>query len=167
MTIYNTVIFPMIAHGLKVRTLIRQNRRRLRRYEREILYNMVRYSRCSQPRATCKELLRGRSITRRIKVMRICFWGHICRRPPTHMLQLAKRYTIEKRKVGRPSFTYTNSIHEAFSKYPRGHAEWAALSSNKVELKKQAEEIYTDCINDTSSDEDYIVDDNEGPEQPE
>lgn len=156
-TIYNTVLFPSIVHGLKVRTLTRQNRRCLRRYERVILGNMVRYSKTIQRPSTTRELLHGRTITRRIKVMRICYWGHICRRPRTHMLQLAKNYCLTRRKIGRPSYTYKDSLQEAFSKYPIEASEWNQLSSDKVALKQYAENIYAECNNDTSSDEDPIL----------
>lgn len=154
--IYNTVVFPMYVHGLKVRTLTRANRRRLRRYERSMLSNMVRYSQSNNSSITCKELLRGRSITRRIKVLRICYWGHIKRRSSTHMLHTALTYRLPKRKIGRPSYTYQESLKEAFSKYQLTREEWHSLVHDKHALKAVSESIYTDCINDTSSEEDFI-----------
>lgn len=155
---YNTVVFPLMVFGLKVTTLTRENRRKLRRYERVCLKIMLKYSRkgdCTIRSA--RELLKGKTITKRIKVMRISYWGHVQRRPQNHMLRLAERYTCQKRKIGRPCYTNDNNMSEAFSKYTLTRQEWLTLSKNKHDLKKSAEEIYTSTYNDSSTEDDLVL----------
>lgn len=154
--IYNTVVFPMYIHGLKVRTLTRRNRQKLRLYERMMIRNMIRYSLDNSEWKSCRNLLRGRTITRRLKVMRICYWGHVNRRPPSHMLTLAKNCRLQRRKIGRPAFTYFDNMKDAFSKYNLSLEDWRNLSSDKASLKNVAEILYSDCLNDSSSDESQL-----------
>lgn len=121
-----------------------------------MISNMVRYSRGHTHSVRCKELLRGKTVTRRLKVMKICYWGHVLRRPANHMLGLAERYARYPKKIGRPSYTDKDGMKEAFSKYPLTVPEWKVLAESKVELKKQAEVIYDECLDDTSSEEEEV-----------
>lgn len=156
--IYNTVLFPLISWGLKTRVLTRRNRKGLRRYERLMLSNMLRFAKVIESEndgnsRNVRSILNGRTITRRIKVFRINFWGHIKRRPQTHMLQLAKNYYIGEQKLGRPCFTYKDSMKEVFSNYNTHAESWEEISQNKKELRKEAMHIFEACENDSSSDD--------------
>lgn len=151
---YNTVIFPIMAFGLKVTTLTRANRRKLRLTERSCLRILLKFSYNKNNRNTqARQFLKGRTVTRRIKVMKICFWGHIKRRPANHMLQLSAKLqnVSKKKKIGRPSFTDRNGMKEAFSKYKHSSEFWENKAANKIDLKKEAERIFEECFNDTSS----------------
>lgn len=155
--------------GLKVTTLTKANRAKLRRTERRCLAMLLKYAyKKDTPHKRVRDFLRGKTVTRRVKVMRICYWGHIKRRPQNHMLRFAEKYlanTDEKRKVGRPSHTTKNNMSEAFSKYPHSNQFWRRLTTNKNMLKKEAENIYEDCLNDTSSEDDYVLSHDESEEE--
>lgn len=150
-----------MAFGLKVTTLTRANRQKLRRYEQVCLRILLKYSRKvgGSTIRSARELLKGKTITRRIKVMKITFWGHVQRRPENHMLRLAESYSCQLRKVGRPCYTNKDSMKEAFSKYSLTPQEWNDLISNKHQLKKAAETIYDDIQNDSSSNNDSVLSD--------
>lgn len=157
--IYNTVIFPVMSYGLKVSTLTKGNRGKLRRTERRCLHTMLKFSfKQNNRHRRVKELLKGKTITRRIKVMKICYWGHVRRRPRNHMLRLSHKYIGERKKVGRPSFTDKDGMKEAFSKYSEDVKFWKEQSLNKKNLKSAAEKIYSTCLNDTSSEDDLVID---------
>lgn len=89
------------------------------------------------------------------------------------MLKTARNHTVTKengitkeRKIGRPAFTYANNMQEAFSKYNLSSVAWTELSGNKIELKKTAEGLYSECLNDTSTDESIENDEEENEEFP-
>lgn len=106
-----------------------------------------------------REFLRRRTITRRVKVMRICYWGHIRRRPRNHMLRLTgnQQHINGKKKIGRPSYTDRDGMVEAFSKSTHSPTFWDNKSVNKTELKSAAERLYEESLNDSSSDDDFVI----------
>lgn len=161
--IYNTVIFPMMTYSLKVTTLTRANRQKLRRYEKRCLSILLKYSRFrKQGPKKVNELLHGKTVTRRIKVMRLSYWGHVKRRPQHHMLKLADTYSCQKKKkVGRPSFTNKDSMKDTFVKYGLSIQQWNELANDKTKLKSAAESIYNDMLNDTSSEDDQVISDSD------
>lgn len=156
---YNTVIFPLMTFGLKVTTLTRANRVKLRNTEKSCLSILLKFSyKRNNTFTRARQFLRGKTVTRRIKVMKICYWGHVKRRPTNHMLRLsAQLQSSAKKKIGRPSFTDKVGMKEAFSKYEHDIAFWEGKVNNKNELKREAEKIYDSCLNDTSSEDDYVL----------
>ncbi|GBP19528.1 LINE-1 retrotransposable element ORF2 protein [Eumeta japonica] len=86
--IYKMVISPSMTYGLNVVALTKSNRTRLRQYEREILKDMLQAAR-NQPKLKTQEILEGKTITKIIKVRRICYYGHLLRRDqPTYLTLL-------------------------------------------------------------------------------
>ncbi|GBP33397.1 hypothetical protein EVAR_6745_1 [Eumeta japonica] len=73
-------------------------------------------------------------ITKIIKVRRICYYGHLLRRDqPTYS---ALRYTTTERKVGRPIYTWEDSLRQDLNYHNRNQEEWDTLAQNKMEMKK-------------------------------
>lgn len=142
--IYKTVISPAITYGLKAAALIKRNRKSISKYELQILKEMLRYSR-NRPkgRITVSGLLDGKSAVKKVRVMRISYWGHIERRPVGHPLKIAKKLKFPWKKRGRPAKTWNISLKEDKEKLPEITEEkWLELVKDKEKLKKQAEEIY-------------------------
>jgi hypothetical protein len=108
--LYKMVIEPSMSYGLKCAALTKANRRKLRRYERIILRDMINNSGTSPSPGKVHDVLEGKAITKRIKCLRMCYLGHILRRPNAHLLKAAYRYKAKKLKVGRPIFTWEDSL---------------------------------------------------------
>ncbi|GBP73390.1 hypothetical protein EVAR_21346_1 [Eumeta japonica] len=84
------VISPSMRHGLNVVALTKSNKTRLKQYEREILKDMLQAAR-NQPKLKTQEILEGKTITKIIKVRRICYCGDLLRRDQPHILNSALR----------------------------------------------------------------------------
>ena len=154
---YHTVLFPMMTYGLKTATLTFANRRRLRKYELFVLRRLTEF--CSDRPSTCKikDILHGKTVTKRIKAQRVNYWGHIHRRGSTHILKSALNYSAGPKKVGRPCFTWKDSLEQDLKNYNRSPLEWEALLPNRVELRIAANEIYS-C--DESDSSEFLEEDN-------
>lgn len=156
---YNTVIFPTMVFGLRGVALTKSNRSKLRRYERDIIVAMRRNSRKTQSDKTVQEFLAGKTVNRRIRVLRSSYYGHVQRRPRNHLLQHAFRYQPGIRKVGRPCITWLDSLRQDRNKYPYDYSEWLAAAEDKAEIKGMAETIYGVCENDSSEDDYFLSED--------
>ncbi|GBP05750.1 hypothetical protein EVAR_98516_1 [Eumeta japonica] len=130
-----------MTYGLNVVALTKSNRTRLRQYEREILKDMLQAAR-NQPKLKTQEILEGKTITKIIKVRRICYYGHLLRRDQPHILNSALRYTTTERKVGRPIYTWEDSLRQDLNYHN---------TNNKMEMKKAADELYQLPETDTES----------------
>lgn len=105
---------------------------------------MIRYCR-DRPRGRVKlsRLLEGKTAVKKIRVMRINYWGHIQRRPPGHPLKIAQQIKYEKKKRGRPAKTWNDSVIEDKQMIQGiSEEEWIELAKDKEKLKGKAEEIY-------------------------
>ncbi|GBP92842.1 Retrovirus-related Pol polyprotein from type-2 retrotransposable element R2DM; Endonuclease [Eumeta japonica] len=124
------VISPSMTYGLNVVVLTKSNRTRLRQYERKILKDMLQAAR-NQPKLKTQEILEGKAITKIIKVRRICYYGHLLRRDQPHKLNSALRYATTERKIGRPIYTWEDSLRQDFSYHNRNQEEWGTLAQKK------------------------------------
>ncbi|GBO99632.1 hypothetical protein EVAR_40446_1 [Eumeta japonica] len=70
---------------------------------------------------------------------------------PTHILNSALRYTTTERKVGRPIYTWEDSLRQDLNYHNRNQEEWDTLAQNKMEMKKAADELYQLPETDTES----------------
>lgn len=154
---YNSVIFPSMAFGLKGSALTKANRNKLRRYESYILRTMRHHSKKTESAKTVHEFLGGKTVMRRIRVQRASYFGHIMRRPTNHLLQHAYRYGTVSRKIGRPCITWLNNLDQDREKYDYMLNDWIQGAENKVEIKTMAEDIYLESLN-VSSDEELLSD---------
>ncbi|GBP10889.1 hypothetical protein EVAR_5467_1 [Eumeta japonica] len=103
----------------------------------------------NQPKLKTQEILEGKTITKIIKVRRICYYGHLLRRDQPHILNSALRYTTTERKVGRPIYTWEDSLRQDLNYHNRNQEE--SLAQNKMEMKKAADELYQLPETDTES----------------
>ena len=133
-------------------TLTYANHRRLRKYELFYLNKLLKYC-INKPTSNnkIKEILDGKTITKRIKVQRINYWGHIHRRNPEHILKNALAYNAGAKKLGRPCFTWQDSLNQDLAYFNRPIEEWVLLLTQRTELRKAAEEVYL-CSESDSSD---------------
>lgn len=102
---------PAVTYGLKVATLTQRNRLSLQHMERYIVLRLRQLSRDPPPTTDIFRLLNGRTINRVCRVQRLRYWGHIMRRPHSHVLKKALNYRAPgKLKRGRPCFTWRTSL---------------------------------------------------------
>lgn len=142
--IYNTVISPALLYGTKVSTLTKRSRKQLAKYEKMIVKSI--WNNCrkeSGVKLNIKKALNGKTINRRIRVGRISYYGHIKRRPQNHPLKIAYRFKLNRKKEGRPSYTWKVSLNQDLKRYKGiNRDEWKSLAKDKLKLKQKAEEIY-------------------------
>ncbi|XP_060804624.1 uncharacterized protein LOC132902671 [Amyelois transitella] len=138
--LYKMVIEPTMIYGLKCAAITKANRAKLRRYERIILRDLLNNT--GPHHTKIHEILNGKTVTKRIKCLRMCYYGHILRRPTPHLLNAAYQYQAIKLKVGRPIFTWIDSLTQDMKYYNKNPTEWADIAINKTEFIKAAQEIY-------------------------
>ncbi|GBP69130.1 hypothetical protein EVAR_47405_1 [Eumeta japonica] len=109
--------FSSMTYGLNVVALTKSNRTRLRQYEREILKDMLQAAR-NQPKLKTQEILEGKQSPK------------------------SSRYTTTERKVGRPIYTWEDSLRQDLNYHN---------TNNKMEMKKAADELYQLPETDTES----------------
>lgn len=137
---YNSVIHPAMVFGLKGSALTKSNRSKIRRYETHILRTMRLHSKKTCTAKTVREFLDGKTVTRRIRVLRASYFGHIHRRPRG---QHAYHYKPVSRKTGRPCITWLDNLHQDRTKYDFPESDWISAAGGKKDLKTMAEAI---CI---------------------
>lgn len=114
MRLYHTVIVPAVTYGLKVATWTKANRKSLDKMEKYIVLRLRELARDPPESVNILILLKGRTIDRKCRVQRLKYWGHIIRRPASHVLRKALYYKIPgKLKRGRPCYTWHNSLTRA------------------------------------------------------
>ncbi|GBP72106.1 hypothetical protein EVAR_55149_1 [Eumeta japonica] len=115
-----------LTYGLNVVALTKSNRTRLRQYEREILKDMLQAAR-NQPKLKHKKSSKEKQSPK------------------------SSRYTTTERKVGRPIYTWEDSLRQDLNYHNRNQEEWDTLAQNKMEMKKAADELYQLPETDTES----------------
>ncbi|XP_058827778.1 uncharacterized protein LOC131687699 [Topomyia yanbarensis] len=142
--IYNTVIAPAMLYGTKVSTLTKRSRQQLAKYEKLIVKDIwMNCRKCDNRKLNVRKELNGKTINRRVRVGRLKYYGHIIRRNNKHPLKLAYKMEFEKKKEGRPSYTWKDSLTQDFNKFNEiGGKQWEDLAKDKMKLKQKVEEIY-------------------------
>lgn len=124
-------------------------------YEKLILRSI--YNHCKKPHNTkfnARKLLNGKTINRRVRVVRINYYGHILRRAENHPIRLAYKLKFKKKKEGRPSITWKNSLEKDLNRYGEIDREtWKQLANDREKMKKTAEEIYKETLSEISDGE--------------
>lgn len=154
--IYNTVIAPAILYGTKVSTLTKRSRKQLAKYEKIIVKSIWHHcTKENDNKLNIRKELNGKTINRKIRVGRISYYGHIKRRPQNHPLKMAYRFKFNKKKEGRPSYTWKDSLKQDLDRYRNiSKEEWKTLANDKHKLKQKAEEIYKQEESENSDGED-------------
>lgn len=124
--LYHTVISPIVFYGLKVSTIIKRNREKLREMEQLIVTGLYHASRRSsedppalrenQEDASCFDVstaLECHTINRKLRMARLLYWAHLQRMDQTEILKLASEYHIPgPLKVGRPCYTWETCVEQ-------------------------------------------------------
>lgn len=148
---YKMVISPTMTYGLNVTSLTKANRSRLRKYERYILKEMLQVAK-DPPKQKIHNILEGKTITKIIKVRRISYYGHVIRRQAPHLLQAAMVYKEPRKKIGRPIYTWEDSLtHDIYNYSGKNLESWKSIAADRKQIKKEAEEIYKARETDTES----------------
>lgn len=153
--IYKTVISPSITYGTKVSVLTKKSRIGMANYEKLILRSIFNHCKKSpNVKFNARKLLDGKTINRRARVGRISYFGHIVRREENHPLKLAYKLKFKKKKEGRPSITWKDSLEADLGRYREiNRDEWNELAKDRDKLKKEAEEIYKETTSEISDGE--------------
>lgn len=130
-------------YGLKVATLVQRNRESLLRMEQIIVRRMLLLARDPPQSTNIRELLRGRTISVSCRVRRLKFWGHIARRPATHILRRAMGFCIPgKKKVGRPCFTWHNSLARDIARSHIHINDWEATITERKSHEDKCHSLF-------------------------
>lgn len=140
--IYATVIIPTATFGLSAISLTSQNRRSLRRFERKTVKEWLEACGLEKHIST-RKLLRNRTITKKIRVHRIMYWGHIMRRKDNHLLHVAYNFESKgpKRKC-RPCDTWHQSLDKDLASFGKTRQDYEGLLQDKALLRKEVYKLY-------------------------
>lgn len=168
MRLYHTLICPSLIYGHKAGAITNANRLSLMNRELQILRDLISIAHPPPPDTTVFQLLDKKTINRKDSVYRIRYYGHVRRQHSTSLLQKARTYQIaSKRRLGRPRFTFNDTLLHDFQKYPAiTQAVWDRLIYRAVELKKVTATLYAreDSLDDPMSAELMIYLPEENPE---
>lgn len=121
---YHTVITPTVLYGLKVSTLTKANRDRLRDMEATIIAGLSAASRNSGNARSgvadsaplvpdVDRLLSGCTIIRKVRVARLLYWAHVMRMDEGEILKLASNFHLPgPLKHGRPCHTWQYCVEQ-------------------------------------------------------
>ncbi|GBP72790.1 hypothetical protein EVAR_4674_1 [Eumeta japonica] len=88
-------------------------------------------------KARCKQAIRAKGLIPFIK--------------KTKMHWKIAKLIYKMRKVGRPIYTWEDSLRQDLNYHNRNQEEWDTLAQNKMEMKKAADELYQLPETDTES----------------
>lgn len=140
--IYATVVIPTVTFGLNAISLTSQNRRSLRRFERKTVKEWLEA--CGHKKnVSTRKLLRNRTITKKIKIHRVMYWGHIKRREENHLLHVAYNFQLSgpKRKC-RPCDTWHQTLDKDLASFGKSRKDFEHLLMSKRLLRKEAYKLY-------------------------
>lgn len=145
---YHTLIVPVALYGLKVATITKQNRNSLRKMENTIVTRLRELARDPPTATDVATLLNGKTIVKKSRVGRLKYWGHVARRPPHHILQLAMNFRLTgKLKVGRPCFTWNDTVHRDMD--VSGIDNWDSTVMDPTKHNAKCDQFY---LNENDSD---------------
>ncbi|XP_038119600.1 uncharacterized protein LOC119769883 [Culex quinquefasciatus] len=125
---YETVIAPSMIYGTQTAVLTKYSRRSIRGYEQQIvhaLYNLCRGHDSSRPPPPVNVLLKKRRITKKIRMYQMRWWGHVMRRPRSHILRIAARLRPARLRACRPGLTWRDSVRQTMDRYNgMTHRRW-------------------------------------------
>lgn len=144
MCLYHSLICPSLVYGHKSGSMTEANRRSLMHRELQILRDLVSVAHPVPKNRSVFQLLDRKTINRKISVYRIRYYGHISRRRSDTLLQKAKNFRLtSKRRVGRPRYTFNDTLTYDFGKFPLvSPAEWDQSIGNVDDLKKLTSVLY-------------------------
>lgn len=145
MSLYHTVIVPSMLYGIKSGSMTQANEKSLMNRELQILRDLVSIASPVPQNVSYYQLLDGKTINRKVTVQRLRYYGHVMRMKSESLLRKAKSYRInQKRRVGRPLFTFARSLERDKMKFPGvgDRSAWRTLFKDRVELPKITAELY-------------------------
>ncbi|KAK3917572.1 Transposon TX1 uncharacterized 149 kDa protein [Frankliniella fusca] len=155
--LHTSIIRPSLEYELALASSTQRSRASLRRQDGVIREAL---------RATALRVRPGRlpppppgpvrSASRGLRIARVAWRGHIERRPAGHPLRRALAFTLGRKKVGRPCFTFNTTLAEDMARYPPPPQGWPALFQDKAALARYLRDTPTLVV---SSDEEEEADD--------
>lgn len=157
MRLYHSLICPSLIYGHKAGSMTNANRLSLMHRELTILRDLVSVARPVPSNISIVKLLDQRTINRKVSVHRIRYYGHIQRRHSDTLLQKAKQFRLTtKRRIGRPRFTFNDTLLHDLRKYPNvTTAAWTRSWKQVNDIKNLTSTIYSreDLFDDPMADD--------------
>ena len=97
--LYDSIISPTMTFGSQVSVITKHTRKSMRKYERQIVEELA--SCCTGDRhdtPTGAQILRGKTVTKKVRALQMRFWSHVMRMEDNHLLKLAAKYKQGYRK---------------------------------------------------------------------
>ncbi|KAK3914294.1 Transposon TX1 uncharacterized 149 kDa protein [Frankliniella fusca] len=128
---YNTILLPSIQYDQAVGSTTRRSRATLRREAAVTLAALHATARHPGNPRPLPPPSRAASVNRAIRAARVQFAGHIHRRPPGHPLRTALHLDLGRKKVGRPCYTFRDTLRQDLARLPPPPEGWEALWNSK------------------------------------
>lgn len=142
--LYEAIVAPTMLYGTQVSTLTKRNRISMRKYEKQIVEELASCCRDTTGRITLDQMLRGKSITKKVRALQMRYWSHIVRMDDTHILKLAAKYRKPYKKRGRPPYTWLDVVQQNMDRFgDLSQLEWEQLALDKEKVTQKIEGIYS------------------------
>lgn len=143
--IYTVMIVPIMLYGLRSISFTESNKRILMRRELNMLQGLAKIAVPSVSQSvTLQQVLRGRTINRRLLSGRLAYYSHIRRRTCHSLIQRSYQYKLKsKRKVGRPCYTFRTFLSKELTAVKHNSLnEWKESFATAEATKKLCEKLY-------------------------
>lgn len=142
--LYHSIISPSMLYGVKCGSMSITNERSLMNREIQMIRDLISIATQKPRNASFYKLLTGKTINRKVSVLRLRYFGHVSRRPLESLLKKARDLTYTMpRRVGRPLYTFAHSLKRDQSKFPEYIGDdWHPLYNDKLKLHSITKQLY-------------------------
>ena len=139
--LYKIILQPGLLFDLNTAALTQRSRHQLHTAERLHITTLATAARQNINNISIRALLRNRTITAQTRARRLTYHGHIERAGARTLLGRSRRLAVRHRRVGRPCFTWADSLREDMAKMRVTHEDIRPLLPHKDRMRRYATEM--------------------------
>lgn len=165
--LYICIIVPCLIYGLTCSSMTKSNAMTLMRREIYILRELANIAHPRPPQSTLAALLNFKTINRKVSVGRIRYYYHVKRSHRNSLILQSLSYSENaRRKVGRPLYTFSDTLKKDIKKYLRLGITQSELDEDyelRNVIKGLTAQLYSqqDLLDDPLPDDLYLYDEGE------
>lgn len=115
---YNSIIVPAMIYGQNCVSMTKVNEKTFMNREVYMIKEMANVSHPKPSQSKFSDILKFRTINRKISARRIRYYFHVRRSHESTLIRKSLTYTEHlRRRLGRPSYTFQDSLRRDFLKY--------------------------------------------------